>query len=142
MTASPRSPSPSRAPSGMVRASLASGPKRIDQQGRPGHEGSLRKAGPLRDLYEGIYRSGPDQEFNSLDAQYEAASAYIKSQAHAGSNLSLDCPRTTGSRPSRRERNFGTRRRDAKNRRSGALRLVETKIQEMKGRKSPQKAPE
>src|SRR6267378_2112436 len=25
-----------------------------------------------------------DQEFNSLDAQYEAASAYIKSQAHAG----------------------------------------------------------
>jgi site-specific DNA recombinase len=27
---------------------------------------------------------GLDQEFNSLDAQYEAASAYIKSQAHAG----------------------------------------------------------
>src|SRR6187200_1826608 len=26
---------------------------------------------------------GLDQEFNSLDAQYEAASAYIKSQAHA-----------------------------------------------------------
>ena len=25
-----------------------------------------------------------DQEFNSLDAQYEAACAYIKSQAHAG----------------------------------------------------------
>ncbi|MDQ1390333.1 MAG: site-specific recombinase [Acidobacteriaceae bacterium] len=30
---------------------------------------------------------GLDQEFNSLDAQYEAASAYIKSQAHAGWNL-------------------------------------------------------
>src|SRR6202165_5797375 len=27
---------------------------------------------------------GLDQEFNSLDAQYEAASAYIKNQAHAG----------------------------------------------------------
>jgi site-specific DNA recombinase len=30
---------------------------------------------------------GLDQEFNSLDAQYDAASAYIKSQAHAGWNL-------------------------------------------------------
>ena len=27
---------------------------------------------------------GLDQEFNSLDAQFDAASAYIKSQAHAG----------------------------------------------------------
>ena len=27
---------------------------------------------------------GLDQEFNSLDAQYVASSAYIKSQAHAG----------------------------------------------------------
>ena len=26
---------------------------------------------------------GLDQDFNSLDAQYEASSAYIKSQAHA-----------------------------------------------------------
>jgi hypothetical protein len=33
---------------------------------------------------------GLDQEFNSLDAQYDAASAYIKSQAHAGwAQLSL-----------------------------------------------------
>ena len=31
--------------------------------------------------------SGLDQEFNSLDAQYEAASAYIRSQAHAHWNL-------------------------------------------------------
>ena len=30
---------------------------------------------------------GLGQEFNSLDAQYDAASAYIKSQAHAGWNL-------------------------------------------------------
>src|ERR1700712_1051991 len=30
---------------------------------------------------------GLDQEFNSLDAQYEASSAYIKSQAHAGWSL-------------------------------------------------------
>jgi site-specific DNA recombinase len=27
---------------------------------------------------------GLDQESNSLDAQYDAASSYIKSQAHAG----------------------------------------------------------
>jgi site-specific DNA recombinase len=27
--------------------------------------------------------SGLEQEFNSLDAQYDAASAYIRSQAHA-----------------------------------------------------------
>src|SRR5882762_7924080 len=30
---------------------------------------------------------GLDQEFNSLDAQYDAGSAYIKSHAHAGWNL-------------------------------------------------------
>src|SRR5213594_273882 len=30
---------------------------------------------------------GLDQEFNSLDAKYDAASAYIKSQAHAGWTL-------------------------------------------------------
>jgi hypothetical protein len=32
-----------------------------------------------------------DQEFNSLDAQYDAASAYIKSQAHAGWALIRSC---------------------------------------------------
>ena len=31
--------------------------------------------------------SGLDQQFNSLDAQYDAASAYIRSQAHAGWTL-------------------------------------------------------
>jgi hypothetical protein len=30
---------------------------------------------------------GLDQEFNSLDAQYDASAAYIKSQAHAGWTL-------------------------------------------------------
>src|SRR5215475_11844565 len=30
---------------------------------------------------------GLDQDFNSLDAQYEASSAYISSQAHAGWTL-------------------------------------------------------
>ena len=32
-------------------------------------------------------RSGLDQDFNSLDAQYDAAQAYIRSQAHAGWTL-------------------------------------------------------
>src|SRR5258705_390545 len=36
---------------------------------------------------------GLDQEFNSLDAQYDAASAYIKSQAHAGWALILSLRR-------------------------------------------------
>src|SRR6476660_3463185 len=43
---------------------------------------------PLRPIRCAIYTrvstdSGLDQEFNSLDAQYEASSAYIRSQAHA-----------------------------------------------------------
>jgi len=43
---------------------------------------------PLRPIRCAIYTrvstdSGLDQEFNSLDAQYDAASAYIRSQAHA-----------------------------------------------------------
>ena len=41
----------------------------------------------VRDLYKGLDRQSLDQDFNSLDAQYEAASAYIKSQAHAGWSL-------------------------------------------------------
>ena len=31
--------------------------------------------------------AGLDQEFNSLDAQYDASQAYIRSQAHAGWTL-------------------------------------------------------
>src|ERR1043166_6047844 len=51
---------------------------------------SLRPA--TRSLRCAIYtrvstESGLDQDFNSLDAQYDAASAYIRSQAHAGWTL-------------------------------------------------------
>jgi site-specific DNA recombinase len=50
------------------------------------------KAPPVKSVRCAIYtrvstEHGLDQEFNSLDAQYEAASAYIKSQAHAGWTL-------------------------------------------------------
>src|SRR6202158_3874313 len=50
------------------------------------------KAPSVKPVRCGIYtrvstEHGLDQEFNSLDAQYEAASAYIKSQAHAGWTL-------------------------------------------------------
>jgi hypothetical protein len=44
-----------RAPVGTVRASLASGTRRIDRQRRLGHEGSLGQTGSLRDLYEGLH---------------------------------------------------------------------------------------
>jgi site-specific DNA recombinase len=44
---------------------------------------------PVKSLRSAIYTrvstdAGLDQDFNSLDAQYEGASAYIRSQAHAG----------------------------------------------------------
>src|ERR1700691_4118691 len=47
------------------------------------------KATPVKSVRCAIYtrvstEHGLDQEVNSLDAQYEAASAYIKCQAHAG----------------------------------------------------------
>ena len=47
------------------------------------------KAGPVAKVRCAIYTrvstdQGLNQDFNSLDAQYEASSAYIKSQAHAG----------------------------------------------------------
>jgi site-specific DNA recombinase len=50
------------------------------------------KARSVRSVRCAIYtrvstEHGLDQEFNSLDAQYDAASAYIKSQAHAGWTL-------------------------------------------------------
>jgi site-specific DNA recombinase len=50
------------------------------------------KAPPVKPVRCAIYtrvstEHGLDQEFNSLDAQYDAASAYIKSQAHAGWTL-------------------------------------------------------
>src|SRR6266566_2843896 len=87
MTASPRSPSPSLAPSGTVRASSAFGIKKIVDDG-----GSAMKATLVKPVRCAIYtrvstEHGLDQEFNSLDSQYEAASAYIRSQAHAGWTL-------------------------------------------------------
>jgi hypothetical protein len=50
------------------------------------------KAHSIRSVRCAIYtrvstEHGLDQEFNSLDAQYDAASAYINSQAHAGWTL-------------------------------------------------------
>src|SRR6201996_1538828 len=50
------------------------------------------KASSIKSIRCAIYtrvstEHGLDQEFNSLDAQYDAASAYIKSQAHAGWTL-------------------------------------------------------
>src|SRR6266404_771543 len=50
MTASPRWPSPSLAPSGTVRASLASGIKRTDRRWKLGHEGTIRQTGALREM--------------------------------------------------------------------------------------------
>src|SRR6266849_905208 len=48
MTASPRWPSRSQAPSGTARASLACGIKWIDRRWRLGHEGPFGQASPLR----------------------------------------------------------------------------------------------
>src|SRR6266704_1711632 len=64
----------------------------------PGQRRSIRKGGPamkapsVKPVRCAIYtrvstEHGLDQEFNSLDAQHDAASAYIKSQAHAGWTL-------------------------------------------------------
>jgi hypothetical protein len=50
---------------------------------KPGQVGKIRCAIYTRVSTE----QGLDQDFNSLDAQFEAASAYIKSQAHAGWTL-------------------------------------------------------
>jgi site-specific DNA recombinase len=42
--------------------------------------------------------AGLDQEFNSLDAQYDASEAYIRSQAHAGWALTRLATTMAGSR--------------------------------------------
>src|SRR5258706_8702064 len=62
------------------------------QSGSIDDGGSAMKASSVKSVRCAIYtrvstEHGLDQEFNSLDAQYEAASAYIKSQAHAGWTL-------------------------------------------------------
>jgi Resolvase, N terminal domain len=42
------------------------------------------QAGSLCDLYPRVHRPWAGADFNSLDAQHDAAQAYIRSQAHAG----------------------------------------------------------
>src|SRR5256885_1284415 len=62
------------------------------QRRSAGRGGSIMNAPSVRAVRCAIYTRvsteyGLDQDFNSLDAQYDAASAYIKSQAHAGWTL-------------------------------------------------------
>src|SRR6201981_3141445 len=73
----------------MERAALLRSP---GQGGSIDHGGPVMKAPSVKSVRCAIYTRvstdrGLDQEFNSLDAQYEAASAYIRSQAHAGWTL-------------------------------------------------------
>ena len=63
-----------------------------DKEDRSDAGGSVMKPPSVKPVRCAIYtrvstEQGLDQEFNSLDAQYDAASAYIKSQAHAGWTL-------------------------------------------------------
>ena len=51
------------------------------------HECQIDEGRSLRDLYPRLDRPGLEQDFNSLDAQYDASQAYIRSQAHAGWSL-------------------------------------------------------
>src|SRR5258708_9742702 len=59
MTVSPRSPSPSLAPGGTVRASLVSVIEKIYRRWRPGHESPFGQTGPLCDLYPCLHRAWP-----------------------------------------------------------------------------------
>src|SRR5215813_6855290 len=73
----------SRALAGTGPDSLASG----TSHRREGSPDEAYKAGSLRDLYPSLDRPGLEQDFNSLDAQYDVSQAYIRSQAHAGWTL-------------------------------------------------------
>src|SRR5262245_53530120 len=54
------------------------------QEGCGGHGMTARSKPISCAIYPRVSTdAGLDQEFNSLDAQYDAASAYIRSQAHA-----------------------------------------------------------
>src|SRR6266478_10226187 len=77
-TASPASPAPSRERSGAGPGSLGCGSRTMPSERRV-----LRCAVYTRKSSE----HGLEQDFNSLDAQREAAEAYIKSQAHEGWRL-------------------------------------------------------
>src|SRR5258706_5513645 len=85
MTASPKSLS--RSPRNQMERSALFWPE--GQRKSVGRRGSIMKAPSIRPIRCAIYtrvstEHGLDQEFNSLDAQYDAAQAYIRSQAHAG----------------------------------------------------------
>src|ERR1700730_1938326 len=82
--ACPRLPSRSPARAGMDRNSSAC---ETNQRRRRHHEYRINESGSLRDLYRVSTDQGLEQDFNSLDAQYEASQAYIRSQAHAGWTL-------------------------------------------------------
>src|SRR5258705_3398541 len=77
-TASPASPAPSPERSGTGPGSLECGSRTMPNERR-----ILRCAVYTRKSSE----RGLEQDFNSLDAQREAADAYIKSQAHEGWEL-------------------------------------------------------
>src|SRR5438552_7517915 len=77
-TASPASPAPSPERSGVGPGSLVCGSRTMPSERRV-----LRCAVYTRKSSE----HGLEQDFNSLDAQREAAEAYIKSQAHEGWRL-------------------------------------------------------
>src|SRR5258706_13359865 len=101
MTASLRSPSPSREPSGTVRASSASGIEKIDRRWKLGHEGSVRQTGPLRDL---SCSAGPRSRTTVAQKSIPAAER---------SNLALNHGRRE--RNFWGERNFWMQRPEAKN---------------------------
>ena len=83
MTACPRSPLPSPGPNGTGRGSLACG-----QQPQIGRQMTSSGKSVRCAIYTRVSTdAGLDQEFNSLDAQYDASEAYIRSQAHAGWTL-------------------------------------------------------
>src|SRR4030088_314288 len=59
---------------------------------KPPSEGAAVKSGTVKPVRCAIYARvstdhGLEQDFNSLDAQHDAAQAYIRSQAHAGWTL-------------------------------------------------------
>src|ERR1700722_5483135 len=82
--ACPASPVPSPAPPGMDPASSASVRARPNHQGQSMNERKTRRC-PVYTRKSSEH--GLEQDFNSLDAQREAAEAYIKSQSHEGWRL-------------------------------------------------------
>ena len=68
------------------------GPRFFGLRDKPAKGGSLMKTGTAKQVRCAIYTrvstdQGLEQDFNSLDAQYDASQAYIRSQAHAGWTL-------------------------------------------------------